>query len=248
MTVIIVFFVLHWYSSAFAQSFFLHRYTSHRMFTMNKFWERFFYLFTFIAQGSSFLHPKSYALLHLQHHTHSDTEEDPHSPHFFQDVLQMMLNTKRIYEEYRLGKRKGPNKFADAIPTWDLVDRIGNSMITRLGFVAIYVAIYVIYAPSIWWFLLLPIHAIIGPLHGAFINWCGHKYGYQNFDNKDHSKNTFAIDLFFVGECFQNNHHKYPRRANFAVKWFEYDIIYPIIKLLHWTRVIRLLDPKPAAA
>ncbi len=244
MVIILSFLVLHWYASAFAQSFFLHRYTSHRQFTMNSFWEKFFYLFTFFAQGSSFLHPKSYALLHLQHHTHSDTEEDPHSPHFFKDVMQMMLNTRKIYMEYRRGERTGPNAFADSMPTWDLIDRLGNSSFTRVGFVLLYTLFYVQFAPSIWWFLLLPVHAAMGPLHGAFINWCGHKYGYRNFDMADESRNTFLFDLFFVGECFQNNHHKYPKRANFAVKWFEFDPVYPVMKLLNFSRIIRLkADP-----
>jgi stearoyl-CoA desaturase (delta-9 desaturase) len=240
MIVILSFLFLHWYASAFAQSFFLHRYTSHKQFTMSPFWEKFFYLFTFFAQGSSFLHPKSYALLHLEHHTHSDTKEDPHSPHFFRDVMQMMLNTRNVFMEYRRGERTGPNTFADNMPTWDLVDRLGNSTITRLAFVAAYVGIYVLFAPSIWWFLLIPIHIGMGPLHGAFINWCGHKYGYRNFDMKDESRNTFLVDLFFVGECFQNNHHKYPNRPNFAVKWFEFDILYPTIRLLGLLKIIRL--------
>ncbi len=240
MWIIVSFFFLHWYASAFSQSFFLHRYVSHRQFKMNHFWERFFYLFTFLAQGSSFLHPKSYALLHLEHHTHSDTEEDPHSPHFFADVVRMMVNTGKVYFEYRTGKRTGPNAFADAMPTWDFIDRLGNSIITRTAFGVAYLSVYILYAPSIWWYALIPIHIGMGPFHGAFVNWCGHKYGYRNFDIEDHSKNTFLIDLFFVGECFQNNHHQFPKRANFAVKWYEYDILFPIIYSLHLLRIIRL--------
>jgi len=30
----------------------------------------------------------------------------------------------------------------------------------------------------------------MGPIHGAIVNWAGHKYGYQNFDNGDRSRNT----------------------------------------------------------
>jgi len=240
MIAVLTFLALHWYSSAFAQSFFLHRYVSHRRFRMNKFWERAFYLFTFLSQGSSFLHPKSYALLHLDHHTHSDTDEDPHSPHFFEDVMRMMLNTRKVYMEYRRGERTGPSSFVDNMPTWDAVDRIGNSVWTRLGFAVLYVSFYVTYAPSFWWYLLIPLHIGMGPIHGAFVNWCGHKYGYQNFENGDHSKNTFWLDLFFMGECFQNNHHKYPKRANFAVRWFEFDMVYPLIKLFESAKIITL--------
>jgi stearoyl-CoA desaturase (Delta-9 desaturase) len=240
MLIIIGFFFLHWYLSAFAQSFFLHRYTAHKMFRMSPRWEKFFYLFTFISQGSSFLHPKAYAQLHLEHHKHSDTDEDPHSPHFFKDVFSMMWHTKRIYMEYRQGKRTAPTSFIANMPEWPLIDRIGDSIPMRLGFCAAYTAVYVIYAPSAWWFLLLPIHYLIGPFHGAFINWCGHKYGYRNYKTDDHSKNTFAWDFLFMGECFQNNHHQHPNRANFAVRWFEYDMVYPVIWLFNRIKIIDL--------
>ncbi|CAA9301254.1 MAG: Fatty acid desaturase; Delta-9 fatty acid desaturase, partial [uncultured Cytophagales bacterium] len=38
MYFIIAFFIAHWYLSLFCQTFFLHRYSAHKMFTMNKFW------------------------------------------------------------------------------------------------------------------------------------------------------------------------------------------------------------------
>ena len=68
---------------------------------------------------------------------------------------------------------------------------------------------------------------MMGPIHGAIVNWCGHKYGYANFDNGDKSKNSTPFDFFMLGELFQNNHHKRPNNANFAAKWFEFDPVYP---------------------
>lgn len=229
MLVIIGFLVAHWYASVFAQSVFLHRYMAHRMFILSPFWERFFYLFTFLTQGSSFLHPKAYAQLHLEHHKHSDTENDPHSPHFFQDVVAMMVNTARVYNDFREGNRVSSSPYIEGLPAWDTVDRIGNSWWTRGAFCLAYAAVYWVYAPTLWLFLLLPIHFLMGPIHGAFVNWCGHKYGYRNYAIGDQSRNTFPWDIFFVGETFQNNHHKYPHRLNFATRWYELDLAYPVI-------------------
>lgn len=240
MWIIISFFILHWYSSAFAQSFFQHRYMAHNMFSMSRGWERFFYLFTVFTQGSSFLHPKSYAILHHEHHTHSDTEHDPHSPHVFKDIFNLMWNTYKIYDSILKGQFRNETTFAKNLFAWPTVDIIANSMITRSLFALSYTAIYIIYAPSAWFYLLLPIHYLMGPVHGAFINWCGHKYGYRNFDINDKSRNTFVWDLLFMGECFQNNHHRYPSRANFAVKNYEIDILYPVIKLFSRFRIISL--------
>ncbi|MEM9160722.1 MAG: acyl-CoA desaturase [Verrucomicrobiota bacterium] len=240
MTAIIVFFLLHCYASVFAQSFFLHRYMAHGMFRMNLDWERFFYLFTFLAQGSSFLHPKSYAALHAEHHKHSDTPEDPHSPHFFKDVWAMMRNTAHVYSEFKSGKRKSNSAYIENLPTWDFVDRLGNRLIVRLVFCVFYALFYANFAPSYWWFLLLPIHFLMGPIHGALVNWCGHKYGYVNYRIKDCSRNTFVWDLLLAGETFQNNHHRFPKAANFASKWFEFDPVYPVIRLMHFLKIIKI--------
>ena len=39
------------------------------------------------------------------------------------------------------------------------------------------------------------------------MNWCGHRYGYKNFDNGDQSRNTLVFDVLTSGELFQNDHH-----------------------------------------
>lgn len=238
--IILIFFFCHWFLSLFFQTFFLHRYSSHKMFKMSPFWEKFFYLSTFLAQGASFLNPRAYAIMHRMHHAYSDTEKDPHSPHFFKDVIGMMIQTKNIYLNYVRFKVEPEPAFRDNYPTWPLIDKIGDLWITRLSFAALYIAFYVYFAEYWWMFLLLPVHFLMGPIHGAVVNWCGHKYGYSNYDNNDHSKNSLPFDFLMLGELFQNNHHKKPNNVNFALKWFEFDPSYPIIKLMHHLHIIRL--------
>src|ERR1700753_2104956 len=97
---ILIFFLAHWFLSLFFQTTFQHRYASHKMFTMSKFTERVFYFLAFLTQGASFLNPRAYAIMHRMHHAYSDTEKDPHSPHFFKDVWQMTMQTKNIYLDY----------------------------------------------------------------------------------------------------------------------------------------------------
>src|SRR5262244_2607218 len=111
MAVILTFFVGHWLSSVFCQTFFLHRYGAHRQFTMSKGWERFFHLFTYVSQGASFLHPRAYAILHRMHHAYSDTEKDPHSPHYFNEVFTMMLHTRKVYNGVLHGTMHVEEKF-----------------------------------------------------------------------------------------------------------------------------------------
>src|SRR5690349_2172689 len=102
MAAILTFFCLHLALSIFAQTFFHHLYGAHRMFTMSKGWERFFHLFTFLAQGASYLEPRAYAILHREHHAYSDTPDDPHSPVHFKTLTEMMWRTKIRYAGIRL--------------------------------------------------------------------------------------------------------------------------------------------------
>jgi stearoyl-CoA desaturase (delta-9 desaturase) len=237
---ILIFFLAHWFSSLFAQTFYLHRYASHKMFTLNKFWEKAFYIFTWFSQGSSYLNPKAYAIMHRMHHAFSDTEKDPHSPHFFEDVFQMMWNTRGMYNGFAVGTLQADKEFTGNYPEWPFINKIASSFITRILFGLGYITFYAFFATSWWMYLLLPIHFIMGPLHGAIVNWCGHKYGYSNFDNNDKSKNSTPFDFLMLGELFQNNHHKFPNSPNFAKKWFEIDPVYPILKVMHWCRIIKL--------
>lgn len=240
MVVIIVFFVVHWYLSLFSQTFFQHRYAAHKAFDMSKGWERFFFIVAYITQGSSYLSPKAYGIMHRVHHAYTDTELDPHSPAYDKNLLAMMWRTKKTYSGILDGSIKIDEKFTKNVPEWNWFDKWGNSNISRLLWIALYVWIYTAFAPSYWFFLLIPIHIAMGPIHGVIINWFAHKYGAVNFETDNTSKNLFKLDVLMFGEGYHNNHHKFPSRTNFAARKGEFDLCYPIIKVLDKMKVIRI--------
>lgn len=198
------------------------------------------YLLTFFVMGSSFLTPRIYALLHRKHHAYSDTEKDPHSPHFFNDIFRMMLHTKKVYADIAYDREKPEPHLDGNFPVWNTIDRIGDSLPGRFAFALAYVVFYLFFATHWWMFLLLPVHFLMGSIHGAIVNWCGHKYGYVNFNNGDRSKNTEPWGVVMVGELLQNNHHKFPRSPKFSKRWFEFDPTYCGILLMSWLRIIRV--------
>ena len=240
--IIIAFFILHWQLSVFSQTFFLHRYGAHRMFTMSKGRERFFYLCTFVFQGSSFLNPRAYAILHREHHAYSDTPRDPHSPHTYPTLWTMMLRTKARFDGLAHGTITSEPRFEGGAPEWPLVDRLGMRWTTHVVFIALYIAFYVHFAPHWLFFRLLPIHFVMGPVHGSLVNWCGQKYGYRNFRSSptDRSRNALPFDFLTFGELFQNNHHTYPMAPNFAARWFEIDPTWSVIRLFAALGIVRL--------
>ena len=246
MIPILTFFFAHWFLCVFCQTFFLHRYGAHRMFTMSQGWERFFHLLTFVSQGSSYLNPRGYAVLHREHHAFSDTERDPHSPHFHRNVVAMMMHTLGRYQAHSHRTVQAEARFDLPAPEWPALDRFGRSWVSHILFMGLYTAFYVHFATHWWLYLLLPVHFMMGPIHGAIVNWCGHKYGYRNFDTtrEDKSRNTLVFDFVTMGELFQNNHHKFGMSPNFAARRFEIDPTYPIIRLLAWLKIIDL-GPSP---
>lgn len=240
MWVIIIFFFAHHYLSLFSQTFLMHRYAAHAAFKMNKFWERFFYLFAYVTMGSSYLSPWAYGVMHRMHHAYADTPRDPHSPKYFNNLFAMMLHTEKIFGDIGNYRVKVEERFTKNVPDWRSFDLWARSWPSRIMWGVVYVLFYFAFAPSPWWFLLLPVHFFMGPMHGAIINWFAHKYGYVNFKTENTSRNLMPVDVFMLGEGYHNDHHKFPSSINFGVKWFELDPVYPVIRFLSFVGIVKL--------
>jgi stearoyl-CoA desaturase (delta-9 desaturase) len=205
---------------------------------MSKRWERVFHFLTWFVQGSSYLNPRAYAIMHRMHHAFSDTPSDPHSPMQQPNFFKMMWRTKTVYDDLRLGRVPVDPRFDGGVPHSRLFDEKLSSMPVMLGWMALYTGIYAAFATHWAVFLLLPIHWALGPVHGAIVNWAGHKIGYRNYESDDHSRNTLVFDVLTMGELFQNNHHKWGQSPNFGVRAFEIDPAYQIMRVLSWLGVI----------
>jgi stearoyl-CoA desaturase (delta-9 desaturase) len=239
------FFIALWYSSLFFQTFFQHRYAAHGAFKMSKFWERVFYIFTYIAQGSSYMSPRAYAIMHRMHHAYTDTEKDPHSPKYSKNVFGMMYRTRNIYSSIFKGKFEVEERFTKNLPNWPAFDKWAHSGFSRLLWALAYLTLFILFASTWWLLLLFPIVLTMGAFHGAIINWYAHKYGYINFRLRNTSRNLLFADVLMLGESYHNNHHKRPSSINFGSRWHELDPVYPIIRLLAWMRIIKIAKVNP---
>lgn len=180
------------------------------------------------------------------HHAYTDTELDPHSPAYTKNLFDMMWRTRRIYLQIFGGKIELEPRFLKNLTEWNSWDKWGHTIVSRSLWVIAYVAFYAAFAPSIWWWLLLPIQIATGPVHGVIINWFAHKYGYINYKMKNTSQNLFSVDILMLGESYHNNHHKFPSAINFGKRWHELDPLYPVIRFLAFVKVIKLKRPAVA--
>jgi stearoyl-CoA desaturase (delta-9 desaturase) len=239
VTAIVLFFVLHWQLSVFFQSFFHHRYGAHRQFTMSKPVERVMHFLAWAVCGASYLNPRAYAVMHRMHHAYSDTPRDPHSPVQQPNLPAMMMRTLEQYTALKDRKVEVEPRFDGGYPEWKLLDETLSNWWVSLGWGTLYTVFYLVFAPH-WWMaaIFAPIHWLLGPIHGAIVNWAGHKLGYRNYDSDDNSKNTLVFDVLTMGELFQNNHHKWGQSPDFGVRWFEIDPAYQMMRVLAFFRVI----------
>src|SRR5690606_4761953 len=139
---VLAFLGIHWYLSLFTQTFFHHRYAAHRMFTMGKGWERFFYVLSFLFQGSSYLSPRAYAIMHRMHHAYADTVLDPHSPQYDSNIFSMMWRTRNTYNSIFRRVADIDPKFMKDLPDWKWFDNFASNGFIRILWVGVYIAIY----------------------------------------------------------------------------------------------------------
>ncbi|MBL4643579.1 MAG: acyl-CoA desaturase [Flavobacteriaceae bacterium] len=239
--VIVILMIVLWYSGLFFQTFFLHRYAAHQSFKMSKLGEKVCFFLTWLTQGSNYLSAYGYGVMHRMHHAYADTEKDPHSPKYDDNLFSMMWRTKNLYQDINTKRIVIEEKFTKNVPQWERFDKFASSRISRLTWGALYICFFIVFATAWWQWLFLPVAFLMAPIHGVIINWFAHIYGYVNFKVSDTSKNLLPFDFLMMGEGYHNNHHAHSSNANFGgVKWHEIDLTYCIMVVLDKVKLIQL--------
>jgi stearoyl-CoA desaturase (delta-9 desaturase) len=169
------------------------------------------------GQGS----PITWTALHLQHHAHSDTLHDIHSP------LKGFWNSVLLW----------PIKEHDHnLPSPKYLMRDQTILFAHKNYFFIWYSLIVVTAvinPLITiYFVLFP--AGLSLIHAnLFTNYLPHRYfpgNYRNYDTTDNSYNNKFISYYQWGEGLHNNHHQSMSNYNQAHKPGEFDIAAWVIK------------------
>ena len=186
--------------------------------------------------------PHVYGILHRLHHAYADTINDPHSPKNFSNVFSMMWHTKKVFTDIMFKRVKVEERFTKNLPDWPMMDKWAHSVTNRLMFGVLYTGFYIMFAHYWWMFALIPVHILMGPIHGAIINWFAHKYGKESFEVNNTSRNFMPVDVLMLGEDYHNNHHKFPSSANFGYKWYEIDPTFYVMRILELLGIIKIFN------
>ena len=214
----------------------------HRMLTHRSFAAHPVVRFLFLMFGAMALQgpPLDWASIHIEHHAHTDTDDDPHSPvdGFFHAHLGWLLTHRQA----------NPAVYG----TWLLKDRlvmaVSKTLVlwTVLGFVLPYLLggwTGVLWGGLVRIFLLN---------HVTWsVNSVCHTFGTRMFETNDQSRNHWLIGLLALGEGWHNNHHAFPRSAFHGLRWWQVDLSAILIRALEraglaW-QVVRVPDVRLAA-
>ena len=166
---VIIFMLILWYGGLFFQTFFLHRYAAHQMYTMSKPAEKVVFVLTWIFQGANYLSAYGYGIMHRMHHAYADTEKDPHSPKFDKSLLAMMWRTKNKYQEINKQLVQVDEKFTKNVPQWLWFDKMASSRISRLAWAAVYVTFFAFFVTA-WVAMVIPSYCLF---YGTN-TWCNY--------------------------------------------------------------------------
>jgi stearoyl-CoA desaturase (Delta-9 desaturase) len=230
----------------FAITGFYHRYFSHKAFKTSRAVQFFFALVgsTCVQRG-----PLWWAAHHRNHHRHSDTEHDIHSPvtrSFFWSHMGWFL-TARGFQTDRSVIRD-----LEKFPELRWLDRFDVLLPIALA-----VGLYLLGG---WLERAYPGLGTSGPqllVWGFFvstivlfhvtvtINSLAHRWGRRRYDTNDHSRNNWFLALLTFGEGWHNNHHHFPGAARQGFFWWELDLTYYLLRVLSWIGVVWDLKPVP---
>ena len=199
-----------------------HRLFAHKGFEVNKFIKRFMlYWGSLGLQGSAIL----WTAIHRgEHHRHSDTDQDPHSPKdgFWHSYIWWMFTLK----EGSVNVKKVPDLLRD--PDMIFAHKYYYSVIWITWIVSALISVdlflYLFILPA-----LITLHVFC--LQTSIVHYP--KLGYKNYNTKDDSVNVPWLFFLTQGECWHNNHHGDPKNPNYGSRrWWELDPTYWIIKLV----------------
>ncbi len=212
-----------------------HRYFSHRSYSTSRLFR---FALAFLAQTTAQKSVLWWAAKHREHHLHSDTPEDVHSP----------LHRGFAYSHFGwIFARR--HRSADLLKVPDLarhpelmwLHKYESLPAIALGTLCFFIAGWSGLVVGFFWSTVLVYHATF------CINSLAHVRGSKRYVTGDESRNNWLLALVTMGEGWHNNHHAYQSSVRQGFHWWEVDPTFYVLKLLSWIGAVWDLKTPPEA-
>ena len=209
---------------------FLHRGQAHKAITFHPILSHFMRFWLWLTTG---MVTKQWVAIHRKHHSSTDKEGDPHSPHVY-GIWRVLFKGAFLYHDASKDRRM-VDSFGVGTPD-DWLEYNVYTAHSRLG-------IGILFLFNCWLFgwvgaVIWGIQMIWIPFWAAgVVNGLGHWWGYRNTDTKDKSTNIVPWGIVIGGEELHNNHHKNPASPKLSIKPWEFDLGWMWFKLFNYVRL-----------
>jgi stearoyl-CoA desaturase (delta-9 desaturase) len=186
-----------------------HRYYSHKSFETSKFYEPLVNILGMFSGAGPVL---SWVGSHRKHHSHSDTEKDPHS-YKFKGFWKVYTNVWGY--DATIERKYIKDLISNKLVRWFYINYF------NLNIILIFTLFY-IHPLLLTFAYALP---VVLAFHGySILNTLGHKDGMPN--------NTIVGNILTAGEGWHLNHHEDSRNYKIGKKWWQFDPTAYFIKLI----------------
>ena len=227
----LVIFAVMYLISAFGVTVGFHRLLTHRAFETHRAMRYAFAIMGSYAVEGPVL---DWVADHRKHHTFTDEEGDPHSPHVGQARRLRRRRARPLARARRLAVRdQRPGREAPLLPRprrrpGDApdqprlpADRARDASRSRSSPAWPGAGRSAAASRRSLWAGLVRIFLVH---HVTWsINSICHFFGARRFETGDHSTNVFWLALPSLGEAWHHNHHAFPRSAFHGLRWYELD-------------------------
>ena len=187
---------------------------------------------------------KEWVSVHRKHHAKCESDDDPHSP-IAKGIHLVLWRGAELYSE-ETARTDTLNIYGRGTPN-DAIEKNLYSSHNNIGILLLLATHFVLfgfYGIAIWAVQMLWI-----PFFAAgVVNGIGHFNGYRNYPTDDYSTNFSNLGILIGGEELHNNHHAYPSSAKLSAKWWEFDIGWLYICILHRLKLATVLRLAPVPA
>ena len=216
-----------------------HRMLTHRSFEAKPWFRATIAIFGSMSVQGAVIH---WVADHRKHHTFTDEEGDPHSPHThagegWRGVLTGLWHSHMgwLFEDQHTSARRfAPDLRNDPVIRW--VDKLFPLWV-MLGLVIPFLAGLALSGGSLWAgftaFLWAGLVRVFLLHHATWsVNSICHMYGRRELATDDESRDNWLVALVSFGEGWHHSHHAFPTSARHGLQRKQIDPSYAVIRLL----------------